>query len=125
MRLAGCSKVADDMTPTTSNQTSRLARVLGGVLLLLSLLAIVASLGAPGLGWFSAAAILIVASLLVRTIGKIPVGIIFIVSMLHLVSFGPLADFRLPPELANAPALALLCLPFVVAGAALLWARAN
>ncbi|NRR29518.1 hypothetical protein HSX11_04885 [Oxalobacteraceae bacterium] len=60
-------------------------------MVLLSLLSIVLSLGAPGIGWVVAVVSLALASFLSRLTGKKYVAMSLMLSIFHLFSFGPLA----------------------------------
>lgn len=71
---------------------SRLARITASVLLLLSIGAIVLSLGAPGLGWAFASVILMIASLCTPWLGTRVVYPSLAVTAIHLVTFGPLTS---------------------------------
>ena len=78
-------------------RAQKLAMLVKAFLILLSSLSIVISLGMPGVGWIISALTLIVASLLAALIGKRSVGVVLGISLVHLVSFGPLAGFDVQP----------------------------
>lgn len=92
-------------------------------LIILSGLSIIISLGMPGVGWVISALVVIVASLMAPLIGISTVAIALAISLVHLVTFGPMAGFRLQPGVDTGFGLIAIVVPFLVGFIVLLVAR--
>lgn len=68
----------------------RLPRLAGAGFALLSVVAVVLSLGAPGLGWGLATMTMIAASLCARLVGQRWLYVCLALTLVHLLTFGPL-----------------------------------
>lgn len=100
---------------------SRLALLTGGILIFLSIVAIVLSLGAPGLGWALASIILVMASLCLPWIGQRFVVLCMAVTVIHFVTFGPLTYSGASPSNVSWIIVAVFGWgPFVICGIAVL-----
>lgn len=92
----------------------KLAMLVKSFLIFLSVSSIVISLGMPGVGWVVSALTLTIASLAAALIGKRPVAIVLGISLVHLVSFGPLAGFEVQPGTGYGFAAITVVLPFLL-----------
>lgn len=68
----------------------RLIWLFGAGFVLLSVVSVVLSLGAPGLGWSLATVTMVMASLCSRLVGPCWLSICLAVTTIHLFTFGPL-----------------------------------
>lgn len=68
----------------------RLRTLAGAGFVLLSLVAVVLSLGAPGLGWGLATLTMIAISLCARLVGRGWLYVCLALTLVHLLTFGPL-----------------------------------
>lgn len=92
----------------------------GPAFVIMSLLAIVLSLGAPGLGWMLATLTMVAVSLCWRRVGRRWVWICLGVTLAHLLSFGPLGGGDASSYGDNlALGIAFTAAPFVAGVAAL------
>lgn len=66
----------------------------GVFLVVQSALAVVISVGAPGIGWMLAVVTLYVGGLAARRIARGQLLAVFVIALLHLFLFGPFAGFR-------------------------------
>jgi hypothetical protein len=86
--------------------------VLGAGLILLSVLALVLSLGAPGLGWMLAVAVFYCGGLLAPRVARGQLVAVLLLGLFHLFWIGPLAGFRWPSgDTGAALAVFFLVLP--------------
>lgn len=113
------------IAPERGKPRSRLALVTGIVLTLLSIAAIVLSLGAPGLGWALASITLVLASVCSLWIGLRVVCLCLAATTIHFVTFGPLT-YSVGSNVSWVAVAIFGWGPFIVCGLALLlsfWRR--
>ena len=88
-------------------------RVIGISYVALSLIAIVVSLGMPGVGWVTAAFLLVLGSAFARYVGGPYLVCAWNVSLVHLFTFGPMPGFRWAPDLPKWFALIFVLAPIL------------
>ncbi|UOD30342.1 hypothetical protein INH39_00870 [Massilia violaceinigra] len=98
----------------------RLGLLVAAACILLSLVSMVVSLGAPGIGWMIAAAILIIATFMTPLIGRLKLGICFVITVIHLFTFGPMSLLGLTFTLDPGFIFLFALTPLLVALASLL-----
>jgi hypothetical protein len=98
----------------TGSRWRKPATLAKAFLIFLSVFSIVISLGMPGVGWIVSVLTLIIASLVAALIGKRPVAVVLGISLVHLVSFGPLAGFDVQPGVGYSFAAITVVLPFLL-----------
>lgn len=70
----------------------RLRRLAGAGFVLMSVVSVVLSLGAPGLGWVLATVTMVAVSLCAHLVGQRWLSICLGVTLVHLLTLGPLSD---------------------------------
>ncbi|HEX8612204.1 MAG TPA: hypothetical protein VF800_13025 [Telluria sp.] len=87
----------------------------------LSIVSMVVSLGAPGIGWVSAATILVIATFMTPLIGRLKLGICLVITVVHLFTFGPLSPLGHTSTLDPVFIFLFAITPLLVALASILW----
>lgn len=87
----------------------------GRVVALLSMMSILLSVGMPGVGWLMAALMLFVASASAPLCGSRPLALTIVLSIVHLVSFGPFAGLRQQDGVEGSFVLIFIVVPFAIA----------
>lgn len=97
----------------------RAACLSGAGFVLLSVLAVVLSLGAPGLGWGLATITMNAVSVFSREVSRYAPGICLVVTALHLFTLGPMAGGAVSSDNDWFVAAAFAVLPFIAGTGAL------
>ena len=114
--------------PTSGSGKARrwLGLVFAAACIFLSIVSMVISLGAPGIGWAIAATILVIATFMTSLIGRLTLGICLAITVIHLFTFGPLSPMGHTSTLAPAFIFLFAIAPLLIASASILrplWQR--
>lgn len=112
------------MTKQTGSHEGKIPRLntfMGLTIACLSGLALVFGIAAPGLGWAISVSILLLATALAKIIRARWLTASIAISIVHLLAFGPLANFELQPGVSATFAFWIIILPLTVAAVAV-WA---
>lgn len=99
--------------PGNSNRRSMF--LIGLSIAILSGFSILVSVGAPGAGWLLSVFALLIASALAPFLGARWITISIAISLTHLFTFGPLANFQIQPGVSPAFALLTIVMPLIIA----------
>lgn len=114
--------------PTSGTEKARrwLGLLVATACIFLSIVSMIVSLGAPGIGWAIAATILVIATFMASLIGRLTLGICLAITVIHLFTLGPLSPLGLTFTLAPAFIFLFVIVPLLITSASMLrplWQR--